>query len=76
MLSGVKLIYMVRDPIDRIRSDYHQHRAMGIEHRGLAAALADPENPYVQASRYGSQLTPYVDRFGAHRILVETQERF
>ena len=75
VLSEAKLIYMVRDPIDRIRSDYHHHRALGIEHRGLAAALADPENPYVQGSSYGSQLTPYVDRFGAHHILVETQER-
>jgi hypothetical protein len=75
VLSEVKLIYMVRDPIDRIRSDYHHHRAIGLEHRNLAVALADPENPYVQASRYGSQLTPYVDHFGAHRVLVETQER-
>jgi hypothetical protein len=76
VLSDVKLIYMVRDPIDRIRSDYHQHRAIGMERRNLAAALADPENPYVQASSYGSQLKPYVDHFGAQRILVETQERF
>ncbi len=75
VLSGVKLIYLVRDPIERIRSDYHHHRALGIEHRGLAAALADPENPYIQGSSYGSQLTPYVDRFGASHILVETQER-
>lgn len=75
LLSEVKLIYIVRDPIDRIRSDYHQYRSVGTEHRSLAAALADPENPYVQASRYGSQLKPYVDRFGTHRILVETQER-
>jgi len=75
LLSEVKLIYMVRDPIDRIRSDYHQYRAIGNERRSLAAALADPENPFIQASRYGSQLMPYVDHFGAHRILVETQER-
>jgi hypothetical protein len=76
MLSEVKLIYMVRDPIDRIRSDYHHHRAMGTERRSLAAALADPKNPYIQASSYGSQLTPYFDRFGIDHILVETQERF
>jgi hypothetical protein len=75
VLSEVKLIYKVRDPIVRIRSDYHHHRATGVERRDLAAALADSENPYVQASMYGSQLTPYVDHFGAHRILVETQER-
>lgn len=74
VLSEVKLIYMVRDPIDRIRSDYHHHRAIGSERRSLAVALADPENPYIQASRYGSQLAPYIDHFGAQSILVETQE--
>jgi Sulfotransferase domain len=76
VLSEVKLIYIVRDPIDRIRSDYHQHRTTGVERRSLAEALADPENLYTQASMYGSQLTPYFDHFGADRILVETQERF
>jgi hypothetical protein len=75
VLPEVKLIYMVRDPIDRVRSDYHQHRAAALERRSFAAALADPENPYVQASSYGTQLAPYVDHFGAQRILVETQER-
>jgi hypothetical protein len=75
ILSEVKLIYMVRDPIDRIRSDYHHHRAIGVERRSLAATLADPENPYVEGSRYGSQLTPYANHFGVHRILVVTQER-
>lgn len=74
VLTEVKLIYMIRDPIDRIRSDYHQHRTAGGERRSLAAALGDPENRYVQASRYGSQLKPYVDQFGIDSVLVETQE--
>lgn len=75
VLPEAKLIYLVRDPIDRIRSDYHHHRAIGLEPRSFAEALADPENPYFQASSYGSQLAPYIDHFGADRILVETQER-
>jgi hypothetical protein len=75
LLSEVKLIYMVRDPIERVRSDYHQHRTAGVERRGLVAALTDPENPYVQASSYGTQMAPYVDHFGIQSILVETQER-
>jgi hypothetical protein len=74
VLTEVKLVYMVRDPVERIRSDYHQHRTAGIERRSLATALADPENPYLQASRYGTQLAPYIDHFGLQSILVETQE--
>ena len=75
VLSDVKLIYLVRDPIKRILSDYHHHRASGNERRGLTAALTDPESLYVQGSSYGSQLKPYVDNFGTDCILVETQER-
>lgn len=75
LLGKPKLIYLVRDPIDRIRSDYHQHRAVGVEGRSLPEALAGPDNRYVEASRYGSRIAPYVERFGAERILVESQER-
>ena len=76
VLPAVKLIYLVRDPIDRIRSDYHHHVSRDGEHRSLATVLSDTKSPYVQASSYGSQLAPYVARFGADRILVETQEHF
>jgi hypothetical protein len=74
VLDDIKLIYMVRDPIERVRSDYHHHRAVGLEARGFAEALDDPANPYVQASRYASQLEPYLRCFGSQNILVETQE--
>jgi hypothetical protein len=76
VIPDLKLIYIVRNPIDRIRSDYHQHQTVGVESRSLANALADPENPYFLASRYGTQLKPFVEQFGSARILVETQERF
>jgi hypothetical protein len=75
LLPEVKLIYLVRDPIDRIRSDYHHHRAKGREPLGMAGAVRVPGNRYVEASRYGTQLAPYVERFGSDRVLVETQER-
>jgi hypothetical protein len=75
LLGKPKLIYLVRDPIDRIRSDYHQHRAVGVEDRSLGEALAEPDNRYIEASRYGSRIAPYVERFGAEQILIESQER-
>jgi hypothetical protein len=75
VLGAPKLIYLVRDPIDRIRSDYHQHRAVGVDTRSLEEALAEPDNRYVEASRYGSRIAPYVEQVGRERILVESQER-
>jgi hypothetical protein len=75
LLSQPKLIYLVRDPIERIRSDYHHHRAKGRELRPLGEAVLAPDNPYLRASSYGTQLSPFVERFGSERILVETQER-
>jgi hypothetical protein len=73
-IPDARLIYLVRDPIDRIRSDYHHHRSVEMEARDLAVALADPDNPYVSASSYASQLAPYAERFGMDRIHVLTQE--
>lgn len=75
VLGRPKLIYLVRDPIDRIRSDYHQYRAVGIEQRPIEEALADPDSRYVEASRYGSRIAPYVEQIGSESILVESQER-
>ncbi len=74
VLGAPKIIYMVREPIERIRSDYHQHRAAGVEHRDIEEALAEPDNRYVEASRYGSRIAPYVELMGRSNVLVETQE--
>jgi hypothetical protein len=75
VLGTPKLIYLVRDPIERMRSDYHQYRAVGIEQRPIEDALGDPDNRYLEASRYGSRIAPYVERIGKENILVESQER-
>jgi hypothetical protein len=75
VLGAPKIVYLVRDPIERIRSDYHQYRAVGIERRTIEEALADPTNRYLEASRYGSRIAPYVGQVGRESILVESQER-
>lgn len=75
ILGTPKLIYLVRDPIERMRSDYHQYRAVGIEQRSIEDAFADPDNRYLEASRYGSRIAPYVEQIGRENILVESQER-
>ena len=55
-----RLVYMVRDPIDRLLSHYLHNVGGGYESRPLAEAVADPESAYVARGRYATQLEPYL----------------
>ena len=74
VVPGVRLIYLVRDPIDRAVSQYRHHRADGTEQRPVAAALLDPDSQYITRGRYFDRLAPFLDKFGSDRILVISQE--
>lgn len=74
---GAKLIYVVRDPIERIVSDYAQQYAQLRELRTLRGALWDldqPGNFYVTQSRYATQLERWLEHFPRERVLVLAQE--
>jgi hypothetical protein len=72
--DDARLIYMVRDPIDRMLSHYLHNVGGGYEHRALADALADPDSAYVSRSLYSFQVEPYLERFGRERIEVVARE--
>ncbi len=74
LLGEPRLIYMVRDPIDRMLSHYLHNVGGGYEQRGLTDALSDPDSAYVARSRYAYQLDPYLEAFGAERIEIVTRE--
>jgi hypothetical protein len=74
VIGDARLIYMVRDPIDRMLSHYLHNVGGGYEERPLEAALSDPDSAYVARSRYGFQLAPYLDAFSAERIELVTRE--
>lgn len=74
VLPEPRLIYVVRDPIDRMLSHYLHNVAGGYEDRPLSAALTDADSSYVARSRYAYQLEPYVDAFGRDRIQILTRE--
>jgi hypothetical protein len=73
LLPEVRLIYLVRDPLQRIRSEY-LHRALnGREHRPLdEAVLASPA--YLDTSRYALQIEQYLEHFDRTQLLVLTAE--
>jgi hypothetical protein len=71
VVPDAKLIYLVRDPVERIVSHWIHDAAAGREQRSLAGCLADVENSgYVMASRYFAQLERYLPWYPLERILV------
>jgi hypothetical protein len=75
VVPDTRLVYLVRDPIERIVSHYVHDVAEGHERRTLADALSDLDgNPYVAASRYAAQLQRYLACFPRSQILVIANE--
>ena len=70
-----KLIYLVRDPIERALRDYAQHAALW-DPIPIDAAFAHAGNPYdiyTAVGMYAHQLELYLRVFPAERILVVDQ---
>ncbi len=68
-----RLVYVVRDPIDRIRSHYQTRLTEGTERAPIGRAVR--ENPiYLDYSRYAMQLDRYLDHFPREQLLVITAE--
>jgi hypothetical protein len=72
--ADARLIYVVRDPIDRMLSHYLHNVGGGYDDRPLVDALSDPGSSYVARSRYFFQLEPYIEAFGAERIEIVGRE--
>jgi len=72
LLPSAKLIYMVRDPLDRIVSHYLDNASRGIERKSLKAVLEVDfdQNHYVRCSRYFMQLQRYREHYPDDQILV------
>ncbi len=68
-----RLIYLLRDPVQRSISHYWHMVRYHAERRPMLEALRD-EPHYLDVSNYAMQLAPYLERFGAHRILILTFE--
>ncbi len=75
VVPRAKLIYLVRDPIERILSDYRFFRfSLHQPLPELNEMLADfEEAPLVQTSRYAYQLDRYLPHFPASQLLVVDQ---
>jgi hypothetical protein len=75
VLPAARLIYMVRDPIERMISQYVHQFSDNREHRSLAVALGSlDDNEYLYRSLYYMQLQQYLEYYSASQILVISAE--
>ncbi len=72
IVPAVKIIFMVRDPIERLISHWVHNFSHGREQRELADILHDDR--YLERSMYATQLRPYLDVFPREQILILEME--
>jgi hypothetical protein len=76
LVPQAKLLYLVRDPIERVIADYVEKRHWGATSAPLEDELVDaddPGNQWVAPSRYATQLQEFLDHFAADQIQVIDQ---
>ena len=73
LVPDARIIFMVRDPVDRIVAEYIEEVSWNAAERTLETELSDPEEPtnsLVAGSRYATQLAGYYERFGKENVRV------
>ncbi len=73
IIPDARLIYLVRDPVDRIQSHYQHELRKGRERRTPdEAVLEDPM--YLAPSRYADQIDRYLEWFPREQLKVTVSE--
>ena len=77
VVPNTKIIYLLRDPIERMISHYLHAYTSGIESKRVDEALTKPlkKNWYVRRSQYFLQLQQYLQFFPESNILLITSEK-
>ncbi len=72
-VPDARLVFMVRDPIERITAHWIHNYAKRREKGDLRETLLHPNTSYVSRSKYFMQLQRYLKHFPEERILVIDQ---
>jgi hypothetical protein len=75
VVPDVRLIYLIRHPIDRMRSHYVDRLHEGRERAGTFSEALDSDRRYIDVSRYAYQIQLYLDHFPRNQLLVLTAEQ-
>lgn len=66
---NMKIIYIVRNPIERIISSWMHTYEMGWDDDPLEKAIIH-NRLYTDISRYYTQISPWIDKFGRDQVLI------
>ena len=74
VLPDVRLIYLVRHPIERMRSQYQWRVWRGFEHDPSMERVLLNDPTYVDTSRYAMQVERYLEHFAHDQLLILISE--
>ncbi len=66
---ALKIIYLVRDPIERVTSAYMHSYERGYTELSFERALVR-EPIFLDVTRYATQIAPFIERFGPDRVRI------
>ena len=75
LMPALKMVFVARDPIDRLVSHYVHNLDHGRERRSFSEAVLEPDSNYLQTSRYFFQLEAFLDYFPREQLLVIESEK-
>ncbi len=70
VVPDVRLVYVLRHPLERLRSHYRHMVVHGASKGTFLEVLADPESPLLRRSLYFTCLAPYIEAFPRDQICV------
>ena len=70
-LQNVKLIYLIRNPVERALSHYFHNILIDNEINDINAEFSNIESKYYQYSDYAKQISPYLRYFNESDILIK-----
>lgn len=73
VVPEAKLIYMVRDPLERIAAHWVHNYAKRREKGTLAETLTHPNTSYVTRSKYAMQLERFLELYPKQQVMVFQQ---
>ena len=75
VMPSARLIYVVRDPVERMRSGYLHALASGAETLSIDEALLERPH-FLDTSRYAMQIDQYLEHFDRDQLLILVAEEF
>ncbi|MGH2817504.1 MAG: sulfotransferase domain-containing protein [Actinomycetota bacterium] len=74
LLPEVRLVYIIRHPIDRMLSEYHYNLVRGLERDPSADRSLLEDSTYYNVSCYALQIEQYLEHFPRDQLLVLKSE--